>query len=144
MRWRIRSRPTRARAPVSLHPTAYLPALAVSAAGTAALGLPAALLADSVWWLALASAPSLLAAGFLLGWRAREPEPLYGALLASVYFGIVAGVLFGAELAEALPDPLPGLATGDSTFFFVWPLLILVTGFLGSMLGGKAAVWMSR
>lgn len=116
-----------------------LSALAVSAAGTGALGVPPLLLADNVWWLGLASAPSLLAAGFLLGWRAREPEPLYGAVLGTLYFGIVTGVLFGAELAEALPDPLPGLATGDSTFFFVWPLLILAAGFLGSVVGGKAA-----
>ncbi len=128
----------------SLDAPAYLLALAVSAVGTAALGAPALLLADNVWWLALASAPSLLAAGFLLGWLAREPEPLYGAVLATLYFGIVTGVLFGAELAEALPDPLPGLATGDSTFFFVWPLVILVTGFLGSTLGGRAAAWRPR
>lgn len=118
---------------------AFLLALAVGAAGTVALGAPPLLLADNVWWLALASAPSILAAGFLLGWRAREPEPLYGAVLGTLYFGIVTGVLFGAELAEALPDPLPGLATGDSTFFFVWPLIILVAGFLGSMIGGKVA-----
>lgn len=144
MRRRGRNRPAGARAPVSLDRSAYLLALIVGAAGTAALGLPPLLLADSIWWLALASAPSLLAAGFLLGWRAHDPEPLYGTLLATVYFGIVAGVLFGAELADALRDPLPGLATGDSTFFFVWPLLILVTSFLGSMLGGKAVVWRSR
>ena len=123
---------------------AFLLALAVSGVGTGALGVPPLVLADNVWWLALSSAPSLLVAGFLLGWRAREPEPLYGAVLATLYFGIVAGVLFGAEFAEALPDPLPGLATGDSTFFFVWPLLILVTGFLGSMLGGTAAAWRPR
>ncbi len=144
MRWRSRSRRARVRAPASLDLRTYLVALGVSAAGTAALGLPPLLLADSVWWLALASAPSLVAAGFLLGWHAHEPEPLYGALLATLYFGIVAGVLFGAELAEALPDPLPGLSTGDSTFFFVWPLLILLAGFLGSMAGGKAAGWRSR
>ena len=123
---------------------AFLLALAASAACTVALGAPPLLLADNVWWLALASAPSLLAAGFLLGWRAREPEPLYGAVLGTLYFGIVTGVLFGAELAEALPDPLPGLATGDSTFFFVWPLLILVTSFVGSMIGGKAAARRTR
>lgn len=117
----------------------FLLALAASVAGTIALGVPPLLLRDNVWWLALASVPSLLAAGFLLGWRAREPEPLYGAVLGALYFGIVAGVLFGAELAEALPDPLPGLATGDSTFFFVWPLVILVMSFVGSVVGGRTA-----
>ena len=133
------SRETRAGAPASPEAPSYLLALTASAALTATLGVPPFLLADNVWWLALASAPSLFTAGFLLGWRTREPEPLYGAVLGTLYFGIVAGVLFGAELAEALPDPLPGLATGDSTFFFVWPLLILVTSFVGSMIGGKAA-----
>ena len=117
----------------------FLVALATSVAGTAALGGPPLFLADSVWWLALGSTPSILAASFALGWRSREPEPLYGAILAVLYFGIVAGVLFGGELAEAVPDPLPGLATGDSTFFFVWPLVILAAGFIGSTLGGKAA-----
>lgn len=122
----------------------FLLALVASAAGTVAFGVPPLLLRDNVWWLALGSAPSLLIAGFLLGWRAREPEPLYGAVLGTLYFGIVAGVLFGAELAEVLPDPLPGLATGDSTFFFVWPLLILVTSFVGSIVGGKAAIRRTR
>jgi hypothetical protein len=122
----------------------FLLALAASVAGTIALGVPPLLLRDNVWWLALASVPSLLAAGFLLGWRAREPEPLYGAVLGALYFGIVAGVLFGAELAEALPDPLPGLATGDSTFFFVWPLVILVMSFVGSVVGGRTAVRRTR
>lgn len=117
----------------------FLLALVAGAAGTIVLGGLPFLLTDNVWWLALASAPSLLAAGCLLGWKAGEPEPLYGAVLGTLYFGIVAGVLFGAELAEVLPDPLPGLATGDSTFFFVWPLLILVASFVGSMIGGKAA-----
>ncbi len=119
---------------------AFLAALVMSLAGTAVLGGAPLFLADSVWWLALGSAPSLLAAGFFLGWRAGEPEPLYGAVLAVLYFGLVAGVLFGGELTEALPDPLPGLATGDSTFFFVWPLLILTAGFAGSLAGGKAAL----
>lgn len=130
---------------VSLGPTgpewrALVVALAASLAGTAVLGGVPLLLAHSVWWLALGSAPSLLGAGLYLGWRAREPEPLYGAVLAILYFGLVAGVLFGGELTETLPDPLPGLATGDSTFFFVWPLLMLTAGFVGSLLGGRVAV----
>ena len=133
------NRGTSAGALTALGPSWYLLALALSVTLTVALGLPPFLLADSVWWIVLASAPSLFTAGFLLGWRGREPEPLYGAVLATLYFGIVAGVLFSAELAEALPDPLPGLATGDSTFFFAWPLVILLTGFLGSLSGGRIA-----
>lgn len=117
----------------------FLVALAISVLGSAALGGVCFSLGENVWWLALGSSPPLLAGGFYLGWRTREPEPLYGALLAIGYFALVAGVLFGGELTETLPDPLPGLATGDSTFFFVSPLLILALGVIGSILGGKAA-----
>jgi cation transporter-like permease len=43
-----------------------------------------------------------------------------------------------------VPDPLPGLATGDSTFFFLWPLLILAAGVAGSILGGRVATRSER
>lgn len=122
-----------------------LTALATSMAGTAALGGALYfLLAHNVWWVAVASAPSLVAAGFYLGWRVGEPEPLYGSILSTLYFGIVAVVLLGSTWAGKLPDPLPGLATGDSTFFFLWPLLILVTGVAGSILGGRVAARSER
>lgn len=117
----------------------FLVAFAISVLGSAALGGVLFHFGDNVWWLALGGSPPLLAGGFYLGWRMREPEPLYGALLAIGYFGLVTAVLFGGELTETLPDPLPGLATGDSTFFFVSPLLILALGVIGSILGGNAA-----
>ena len=128
-------------------PTAreLLAALATSMAGTAALGGALYFLqAHNVWWVAVASAPSLIAAGFYLGWRVDEPEPLYGSILSALYFGIVAVVLLGGTWLGKVPDPLPGLATGDSTFFFVWPLLILVTGVAGSILGGRVATRSER
>lgn len=117
-----------------------LTALALSGAGTAALGIPLYfLLARDVWWIAVASMPSLLAAGFYLGWRGGEPEPLDGSILSAFYFGITAVVLLGGTWAGKFPDPLPGLATGDSTFFFVWPLLILAAGVSGTVAGGRVA-----
>jgi hypothetical protein len=120
-----------------LRPRDVLTALGLSVAGTVVAGGVLFLLGENVWGLALGGLLSLFAAGAWLGWRAREPEPLYGALLNMLYFGVVAGVLFGGELAEALPDPLPGLAIGDSTFFFVSPLLMLLASVGGSVLGGS-------
>lgn len=114
-----------------------LVALLISVAGTAILGGALFRLRGDVWWLAIGSVPSLLGAGIYLGWRSREPEPLYGALLALLYFGLVVGFLFSMEAAEALPDPVPGLAIGDSTFFFVSPLIMLATGVVGTVVGGQ-------
>ncbi|MBI4328801.1 MAG: hypothetical protein HY685_02925 [Chloroflexi bacterium] len=112
-------------------------ALGLSLVGTLLLGSALFALQQNVWLIALGGLVSLFGAGAYLGWRSREPEPLYGTLLAVLYFGLVAGILFGGELMEALPDPLPGLDVGDSTFFFVSPLLMLVASVAGSVLGGR-------
>lgn len=112
-------------------------ALAISILGTALLGGVAFLLQQNVWWLAMGGLLSLFGAGVYVGWQSHEPEPLYGTLLALLYFGLVAGILFGGELAERLPDPLPGLEIGDSTFFFVTPLFMLAASVAGSVLGGR-------
>ncbi|MFQ5860211.1 MAG: hypothetical protein ACE5IG_01515 [Dehalococcoidia bacterium] len=112
-------------------------ALGLSIAGTALLGVIFFAIQQNVWWIALAGVVSLFGGGAYLGWRSGEAEPLYGTLLALLYFGLVVGILFGGELTEALPDPLPGLGIGDSTFFFVWPLLMLVASVAGSVLGGR-------
>ncbi|MFQ5875087.1 MAG: hypothetical protein ACE5JL_15005, partial [Dehalococcoidia bacterium] len=87
-------------------------AFAISLAGTAAVGGIPFLLGQNVWLIALGGLVSLLAGGAYLGWRSGEPEPLYGTVLAVLYFGVVAAILFGGELTEALPEPLPGLAIG--------------------------------
>ncbi len=118
-------------------PRTFLAALGISMAVTAVLGGMLFLLQQNVWLIALGGLVSLLAGGAYLGWKSREPEPLYGTLLAILYFGIVVGILFGGQLTEALPDPLPGLAIGDSTFFFVTPLFMLVASVVGSVLGGR-------
>ncbi|MBI2171183.1 MAG: hypothetical protein HYU30_04070 [Chloroflexi bacterium] len=112
-------------------------ALALSVAGTAVLGGMLFLLQQNVWLIAMGGLAALFGAGVYLGWRSGEPEPLYSTVLAVLYFGLVVGILFGGELAEALPDPLPGLAIGDSTFFFVSPLLMLVASVAGSVAGGR-------
>lgn len=118
--------------------------LGISVLGTVILGGLLFALTDNVWWIAVAGILSLMAGGVYLGSRSAESEPLYGALLAILYFGIAAGFLFGGTLAEALPEPLPGLGIGDSTFYFVCPLLQLVGGVAGSIIGGWTARYRSR
>ena len=122
-----------------------LTALAVSATLTIVLG--GALyfgVARSFWWIAVASVPALVVAGFQLGWRVGEPEPLYGSVLSFLYFAIIAVILIGGTWIGSLGDPMPGLATGDSTFFFVWPLMILASGVVGTIVGGRIALRSER
>jgi len=61
---------------------------------------------------------------------------LNGAFIAVFYFSIAAAAIFGGEFLGVLPDPLPGLPRGDSTFFFVWPLEQLAAGTVGAAAGG--------
>lgn len=113
-----------------------LSALGLSLAATAFCGGPLLLWQQNVWWLALVGVLSLLGSGYYLGRSSGVAEPLFGALLAIFYFGVVVAILFGGTLTEVLPEPLPGLGVGDSTFFFVWPLLQLVAAVAGSIVGG--------
>ncbi len=112
-------------------------ALAISILGTGLFGGILFLIDQNIWWVALAGVDFLIIGGFYIGWRSGESEPLYGALLAILYFGLVLAILFVGTLLEALPDPLPGLSIGDSTFYFVLPLLQLVGGLMGSLAGGR-------
>ena len=89
-----------------------------------------------MWWVAHCGVASLFGGGLAAGWLARTAEPLNGAFIAVFYFGITALVIFGGEFLGVLPDPLPGLPRGDSTFFFVWPLEQLAAGTLGAAAGG--------
>lgn len=114
-------------------------ALGLSLAGTAIVGGLLFLLQQNVWWIAVAGILSLISGGTYLGRVTGAAEPLYGTLLAISYFGIVVSILFGGTLVDALPEPLPGLGIGDSTFFFVWPLLQLAAAVAGSVLGGLRA-----
>lgn len=121
---------------------ALLSAWGISLAGTAILGvLLFVILSKNTWWLAVSSGVSLIGAGAYLGLRSRETEPLYGTLLAILNFGVAAVFLFVGKLTEmkALEDPLPGMGKGDSTFFFVTPLLMIVCGVIGSVIGGSMA-----
>ncbi len=114
-------------------------ALAISVLGTALLGGILFAIDRNVWWIMLSGALSLIAGGGYMGFRSREAEPLYGSLLAILYFGLVVGILFGGSRVEELPEPLPGLGIGDSTFFFVSPLLMLSASVVGTVVGGRVS-----
>ncbi len=99
---------------------------------------------QGMWWLAYWGLGFLVIAGALAGYLAKSSEPLNGAYIAVLYFGTATLAIFAGEFLGVLPDPLPGLPRGDSTFFFVWPLAQLVAATLGSMLGGWLAARRGR
>lgn len=111
----------------------------VATAVTLLLGLPLfALVEQSVWWLALAGVLGLVAGGWLVAHRRGRNDMLGATLVAILYFATVLVILFGGTLVDLLPDPLPGLPIGDSTFFFVWPLAQLAGAVVGGVLGAIA------
>ena len=95
-----------------------------------------AFVGKGTWWAANIGTLCLCCGAVVTGYRARTVEPLNGALIAVFYFSTTTLLIFGGEFLGVLPDPLPGLPRGDSTFFFVWPLEQLAAGTLGAMLGG--------
>ena len=118
---------------------------AIALFGTLAAGTWAfAFAGKGTWWAANLGALSLFCGALFTGYRARTAEPLNGAFIAVFYFSTATLVIFSGEFLGVLPDPLPGLPRGDSTFFFVWPLEQLVAATLGSMLGGWLAARRGR
>lgn len=110
--------------------------VAISGALSVVVGLPLTLSLDNVWWVGWVGVAGLFIGGFVAARIAGTSEPLNGAMIALLYFAVIAvGYLVGQAL-EWLPDPLPGLAPDNSTFFFVWPLTQIVAGTVGSLLGG--------
>ena len=110
---------------------------AIALLGTLAAGTwTFAFSGKGTWWAANAGALCLFCGAVVTGYRARSAEPLNGAFIAVFYFSTAAAAIFGGEFLGVLPDPLPGLPRGDSTFFFVWPLEQLAAGTLGAAAGG--------
>lgn len=110
---------------------------ALSLAGTLVLGIPLFLVGHNVWLIALAGTLSLFGGGFATARRAQTSEPLNGAFVGVIYFATVAAVILLGAITDKLPDPLPGLPKGDSTFFMAWPLVQLVASTLGALVGGR-------
>lgn len=110
---------------------------AIAFLGTLAAGTWAfAFAGKGTWWAANLGTLSLFCGALFTGWRARTAEPLNGAFIAVFYFSTATLVIFSGEFLGVLPEPLPGLPRGDSTFFFVWPLEQLAAGTLGAAAGG--------
>ena len=113
---------------------------AIALLGTlAAGGWAFAFAGKGTWWAANIGTLCLFCGAVVTGYRARTAEPLNGAFIAVFYFGTAALVIFSAEVLKDMPDPLPGLPRGDSTFFFVWPLAQLAAGTIGAVVGGVLA-----
>ncbi len=110
---------------------------ALSLTGTLVLGIPLFLVAHNVWLIAIAGTLSLFAGGFAAARRAQTSEPLNGALVGVLYFATITAVIFLGAITDKLPDPLPGLPKGDSTFFMAWPLVQLLASTLGGLVGGR-------
>ena len=120
--------------------TAVWAGFAIALLGTLAAATWAfAFTGKGTWWAANLGTLSLFCGALFAGWRAGTAEPLNGAFIAVFYFSTVAAAIFGGEFLGALPDPLPGLPRGDSTFFFVWPLAQLAAGTIGAIVGGVLA-----
>jgi hypothetical protein len=114
-------------------------ALAWSLVSTLVVGGFLLLLLDNIWWGAAVAVAALFGGGFYVGDSTGESEPMYGSMLTGAYFGAVVAVIFAGTALEVISDPFPGLDRGDSTFFFVAPLLLLAAGVAGTIAGGEVA-----
>lgn len=107
---------------------------------TVVVGIPLFVIAESAWLLAAAGLGGLLIGGFAVGRRVGARIALInGALTAVLYYLTVALAYLAASFLELLPEPLPGLPQGDSTFFFAWPLAQFVVGVTSAMIGSRFA-----
>ena len=107
---------------------------------TLVAGVPLLVFAESSWLLAGAGLGGLLIGGFATGRMAGAQIALInGALMGILYYFTTALSFFAGSFLQLLPEPLPGLPQGDSTFFFAWPLAQFVASVLGAVLGSRTA-----
>lgn len=109
---------------------------AVAVGATAVLGPLVLYLSGNAWWVSVVSVLAVGAGAAVAGLRAKQIEPLNGALLMALVFATEATIAFVGEVMEWVPEPLPGLPVGDSTIFFVSPLGQLAFAVAGSLFGG--------
>ncbi len=110
---------------------------ALSLVGTLVIGLPLFLVERNAWLIAAAGILSLLAGGFVAARIAKTAELLNSAFVGLVYFTTFVAFIFLGAISDKLPDPLPGLPRGDSTFFMVWPLAQLLASTLGGLVASR-------
>ena len=107
---------------------------------TLVAGVPLLVFAESSWLLAAAGLGGLLIGGFATGRKVGAQLALInGALMGILYYFTTALSFFAGSFLQLLPEPLPGLPQGDSTFFFAWPLAQFVVSVLGAVLGSQTA-----
>ncbi|MCH7946156.1 MAG: hypothetical protein IIC73_09125 [Armatimonadetes bacterium] len=122
--------------PFDVRRTDVAAGLVVTVIGTTALTPVVLVLDANVWWVSAVAILSLAAGGFVAGLRAGQIEPLNGVLVVAVFFIAETAILMVGTATEWLPEPLPGLTQGDSTFFFVSPLGQLAAAVAGALVGG--------
>ena len=107
---------------------------------TLAAGVPLLLVLESMWLLGGAGLVGLLAGGGVVGARVgQRVAVINGALMGIMYNMTIVLALFAGWFFELLPEPLPGLPQGDSTFFFSWPLMQFAVSVAGGILGSRLA-----
>ena len=108
----------------------------VGLASTIVAGTPLIVVMRSSWLLAFAGSAGLFSGGIIAGRRVgRQLAVVNGALMAILYNFTLALAFFIGSFLQLLPEPLPGLPQGDSTFFFAWPLGQFAIGIVGTLLG---------
>lgn len=114
--------------------------LAITVVGTVVLSaVMFTALGASMWWLVIASDIAIGFAGFRLGRKTGQWEGISASLITAFIFILSTIILIIGWMWELVPDPLPGLPRGDSTFYFVWPLTLLVCCVVGMALGMRAS-----
>lgn len=116
---------------------AILKGYAVSLAGTIVLGGVLFHLERNIWLVAVVGTLSLFGGGFVAARRARTAAILNGAFVGVIYFATFVAIIFVGAISDWLPEPLPGLPRGDSTFFMAWPLVQLLSAIIGGLVGGR-------
>jgi len=113
---------------------------AITVVGTTVLSaIVFAVLEPNMWWFVIASGIAIGFAGFRLGWKTGDWEGISASLITLFTFLLSTLILILGWMWEFVPDPLPGLPRGDSTFYFVWPLVLLICCVVGMILGMRAS-----
>ncbi|MFQ5876004.1 MAG: hypothetical protein ACE5JL_19695 [Dehalococcoidia bacterium] len=111
----------------------------IAVAVTLILGAVAFWAYENVWLIALGGEVALFLGGAIAARRTPAAQALNGAFIGLLYFATTIVFIFSGVMTEKLPDPLPGLPLGDSTFFFVWPLAQVLASTLGALVGSRSS-----
>lgn len=91
----------------------------------------------NMWMFVIASDIAIGVAGYRLSKKTGQWEGISASLITLFYYVLSTLILLVGMMWEFLPDPLPALPRGDSTFYFVWPLTLLICSVVGMVVGQK-------